>query len=166
MHAVIELKEGLAVTRGPANIWKNQGNPKLVQIVVAPPQEARTRLPFRPAMNVDDHRALAGKLRSIGTVEESGQHFAVKGLPFDELRFSKRRGVQSACFAERPALDFASFGIERINIRGGPGGVERKSQITAILVKPRRADQPGRQAAHRAIFAAACIHEIEFADAV
>src|SRR5215831_20064905 len=128
MHAVIELKEGLAVTRRPANIWKNQGNPKLVQIVVAPPQEARTRLPFRPAMNVDDHRALAGKFRGIGTVEESGQHFAVKCLPLDELGFSKRRGVQSACFAEGPALDLAGLGVGRINISSGPARVERISQ--------------------------------------
>src|SRR5262249_39788691 len=80
MHSIIELKEGLTVTCGAANIWKEHGNTKFVHVVVVPSQEARTRLPFRSAMNVDDHRTLAGKFRGIGTAKESGESFAVKGL--------------------------------------------------------------------------------------
>src|SRR6266481_4900883 len=152
MHAIIELKEGLTVTCGPANIWQEHGNAKLGHVVVAPSQEARARLPFRPAMDVDDHRTLAGKFGGIGTVEESGQSFTVKGLPPDELRLSKSRSVLSASFAEGPAFDLGSLGIERINIRGGPRGVEHEPQITAVVVKPHCANQPCRKATHRMIF--------------
>src|SRR5215510_14595624 len=105
VHAVIELQEGLAISCRAANVGKNQRHPQLIGIKIVPLQESGTELSFRPAVNVDDYRTLAGKLLGIRRVEETRDCLSVEGRPLDQLWFGESGRVQPAGFAGRPPVD-------------------------------------------------------------
>jgi hypothetical protein len=84
-------------------------------------------------VNIDDHRALAGKARRRA-IEESGNCLSVEAFPVDELGLGKVFCVEAARLAFSPALKLAGGNIERECICRGAGGSERKSEVMVILV--------------------------------
>ena len=101
-HAVVELEEGLAEAIRAAHVGKDHRHAELGNEIVVAADEAGARLRLRPAVDVHDHRALAGEaLRRM--VVEAGDLAAVEALPFREPRLDELAGVHFGVVAVGPA---------------------------------------------------------------
>ena len=118
------------------------------------PEEARTRLALRAAVDVDDHGPRA---REAGArlVEEARDRPAVEALPAHELRLREACGVEPARLALGPALERAGRGVERRRSR--PASAPRRATARGRgRCCATRARPPGRRAAGRAAPASPC----------
>ncbi len=87
-ETIVQEREGLAITRGTANVGIDEGDAKFIQIIVRASQEVGTGLAFGAAMNFDQDRALTGKF-GWRRIEKTGNHAAIKTFPVDELGFAE-----------------------------------------------------------------------------
>src|SRR6266700_4074463 len=114
-HAVVELREGLAVAGRATDVGEDDRDPELVHVIVVAAQEARPRLSFRPPVDVDDHRAASGEA-SRWLMEEARDGAAVEAWPRDEVGLGRGGWIGAGRPASRPAGGRAGWEV-------GPGGV-------------------------------------------
>src|SRR5262249_33683248 len=120
-ESVVELKEGLPVTRRAPDVRHENGHPELVDDVVPRAQKVRTRLPLGTSVDLDRHGALARELRGVGLVEEARNLTPIEALPGHQLRLGPVGRVEPAELALRPALDLPRLDVVRIRVRARAG---------------------------------------------
>ena len=116
-RAIVEADEHLAIAGRAANIGVEQANAKLVEVVVVAREEACAALPFRPAMDAHQHRALARKLRRIRQVENAGHFQPIEAPGGEDFRLDIDRNIKTAGLALRPAGEQHRGGIQRPDVR-------------------------------------------------
>src|SRR2546425_2606414 len=109
--------------------------------MVVAPEESRQGLTFRSAVNLHEHRPLAGKF-CWRLVQESGNHFSVKTLPMNQFRFGERIRLHGR-FAEGPPLELAGVYVQRIAIGLPPRRLHRESKFATIPAPAQAADHSG-----------------------
>src|SRR6185437_4166393 len=110
------------------------GDSQLVNVVVGSGAESGARLPFRTAMDVDDHRTLAGELRIGRLIQVSRNGTAVKGLPVDQFRRDELCRIQSAGLAVGPALKLVRLRVKGIAVERRFCRAEAEGNIASILM--------------------------------
>src|SRR4051812_32143709 len=86
------------------------------QIVIAA-DEFGGELRFRSAMNIDNQRSLAWKLRSVRSIQKTRNDLPIETLELDECRFRIYIGIQPTGFATGPSCHRERLRIDRISIR-------------------------------------------------
>src|SRR5258706_2991503 len=94
-ESVVQFLKRLAISSRAAHVRINHRNAQLVDVVIVVTQEIRTNLPFRSAVNVNDHRSFAGELRRW-LVKKRGDGTVVPRLPMDQLLLRESRSIQTA----------------------------------------------------------------------
>ena len=72
-------------------------------------------------MHIHDHRPLAGELRRIGAIEETGHGQPVKAFDRQQFRFDILRHIQAAGFAFGPTGHLQRFWINAVRISRAAG---------------------------------------------
>src|SRR5207253_1619006 len=138
-EAVIQGEKSFSVAGGSAHVGKDQRNAKFVQVIVEAAEEVGAELAFGAPVNVDHYGTLPSELGGRA-IEKAADDTAIPRFPVDEFRLGEILGVQASGFALRPAVDFAGFHIERIDIQIGAGGRQIKAQVAVVLVPADVAD--------------------------
>ena len=169
LHAVVEREEGLAVAGGAAHVGLHDGDAQLVDEVVPAPHEAERGLRLGAAMHQHDDRAFAGKSRRRGRVD--GRHCqVVEALPAHDaligkaLRVHARRRLRLG-----PGRDSGAGQVERMQLVGALGAVDRERELPAVAVKACRVDAALRKSCkrwHRLLAQRLCVDEAQFLAAV
>ena len=146
LHAVVEADEGLAEADRAAHVGIDDRDAQLVEEVVVASDERRARLALGAAVDVDDHRPLAGEPRRR-LVVEAGNLQPVEALPADQFRLRQVRGDQAAELALGPARDRAGRRVERVDIRRRARAGHRERQLAVVAVPRQRPD--ARRSARR-----------------
>ena len=110
-HAVVALRECLAVAGGAADVREDESDAELVHQVVVAPEETGPRLTLGSAVDVDDHGPRpAEPCRWL--VEEPRDRAAVEAPPVDQLGVHEGVGVDPPGLTASPADEAAGREIE------------------------------------------------------
>src|SRR5689334_25257277 len=116
-------------------------------------------------MDIDDHRALAGKLRAR-FVHEATDLTSIKALPVYELWGGKAVSVESSGLACSPTAQLSGDCIDGICITRRMGPTQGEAEISIVLVPLHPGNNARRHFGRRPLFATRCIHHVQHAAAV
>src|SRR5437867_6633453 len=107
-------------------------------------------------MNIDNHRAWAGKpLRR--QVEEAGDIAAIERLTVDQFRLAEVFRIEAAGFTRGPALEQAFLDVDRINVRWIARRAEAEPEIAAVTMPLEPGDHAARQGRQRQVLVRICV---------
>ena len=128
LHAVVEREEGLAEARRAAHVGPQHGDAELLEEIVVAAEKADRGLALGPAVNVDQHRPLAGEARRRHG-EQARDLAPVEARPANDLLLGERRHLGARRRVRRgPALHRAVGGVDHRDGRRRAAAVQGRCQ--------------------------------------
>ena len=118
---------------------------QFIDKVVAAPAKTAGVLPFRPAVNIYQHRSLARKLLGIRAISKPGNRQAIEAFPAHQLGLHECGRIDARRFVARPAGELAGFDVDRIHVGRALRGGNSNGEIGAIAMPLDAAQRTERQ---------------------